>query len=72
LTPTFCELYIGTKPVYFLQVVPIYREELDFIVNNSIKEFESRFLASGMPEYTVIDRENLCLGEHAGGSNKSY
>lgn len=63
LPPTFCELKIGNKPVYFLQVMPIYREEMDFLIGNGPEEFATMFIDSGMPEYIELERVNLCLGK---------
>ena len=63
LPPTFSELMIGTKPVYFLQVFPIYEEEMNFIMGNSSQRFALLFKDSGLPEFTSIDRKNLCKGE---------
>ena len=60
LPPTFCELIIGNKPVYFLQVFPIYEEEMDFIMSNSPEQFALLFKDSGLTEFTSISRKNLC------------
>jgi len=52
---------IGNKAVYFLQVFPIYKEEMDF--GNSSERFATLFKNSGIPEFTKIDRKNLCEGK---------
>ncbi|MFX0035183.1 MAG: suppressor of fused domain protein [Candidatus Hermodarchaeota archaeon] len=62
LSPTFCELLIGRKPVYFLQVMPIYREEMDFLMGNGPDEFATRFMKESAPEYVELDRVNICIG----------
>jgi hypothetical protein len=63
LPPTFCELMIGRKLVYFLQVMPIYREEMDYLMGGSPEEFASMFINSGVSEYAELERVNLCTGE---------
>ena len=63
LPPTFCELTIGRKPVYFLQVMPIYREEMDFLMGNDPEEFTTMFINSGVSEYAELERVNLCTGK---------
>lgn len=62
LPPTFCELMIGRKPVYFLQIMPIYREEMDFLMGSDPEEFAAMYKDAGLPEYTELKRDNLCIG----------
>lgn len=59
LPPTFCELKIGNKPIYFLQLMPIYREEMEYIINNGPEEFTTRFIKGGVPEYIELERINF-------------
>ncbi|HEC40207.1 hypothetical protein LCGC14_0652700 [marine sediment metagenome] len=59
LPPTFCELKIGYKPVYFLQLIPIYKEEMEYIIQYGPSEFNKQILRQNIPEYLDLRRENL-------------
>jgi ribosomal protein S27AE len=62
LPPTFCELKIGRKPVYFLQILPIYKEEMEYIIQNGSVEFDKRLLEKKIPEYLELQRVNVFAG----------
>ena len=34
---------------------------MDFILNHSSEEFAERFIQSGIPEFTLVERKNLCI-----------
>jgi hypothetical protein len=62
LPPTFCELKIGRKPVYFLQIMPIYKEEMEYIIQNGSEVFNTQLLETEIPEYLDLQRANVFAG----------
>ncbi|MBA7664977.1 hypothetical protein ES703_73043 [subsurface metagenome] len=70
LPPTFCELKIGHKPVYFLQIMPIYREEMEYIIQNGTEEFNTQLLEQKIPEYLELQRVNVFAGRKGMADNE--
>ncbi|MFW9973277.1 MAG: suppressor of fused domain protein, partial [Candidatus Odinarchaeota archaeon] len=58
--PEFCELKIDEfKSVIFLQLVPLYKEEMDFAITESSEKLLERIERGEIPDHVDIHRENI-------------
>ena len=58
--PEFCELRIDdTKSVIFLQLIPLYKEEMDYAITEGSDALLKKFEENNIPDYVDINRENL-------------
>ena len=58
--PEFCELRIDEfKSVIFLQLIPLYKEEMDFAVEQGSEKLLERIEKQEIPDYVNINRENI-------------
>ncbi len=58
--PEFCELRIDdTKSVIFLQLIPLYKEEMDYAITEGSDALLKKFEENNILDYVDIHRENL-------------
>ncbi|MHA2326192.1 MAG: suppressor of fused domain protein [Promethearchaeota archaeon] len=58
--PEFCELKIDEfKSVIFLQLVPLYKEEMDFAITEGSEVLLEKIEKKDIPEYVDIHRTNI-------------
>lgn len=56
----FCECIIDRfKTIYFLQLLPLYKEEMDFVLVNGFQDLKKKFKADNIPSYVDFNRENV-------------
>ena len=59
-SPEFCELKIDEyKSVIFLQLVPLYKEEMDYAITQGSEKLLERIERKEIPDYINLHRENL-------------
>lgn len=59
-SPEFCELKIDdTKSVIFLQLVPLYKEEMDYAITESSEALLERIAKKEIPDHIDIHRKNI-------------
>lgn len=60
LPPEFCELKIDdSNTVIFLQLLPLYKEEMDFAITDTSEALLKKFEEQGSPDYGDINRESV-------------
>ena len=58
----FCELKINDfKTVYFFQLIPLYKEEMDFVIKNGYEVFLEKLTERNIPDYIDLKRINLFI-----------
>jgi len=62
LPEKFCSLPLNrTKAIYFLQLIPLYYEEIQFAMRNGYKELIKLFNKHYVPDYIDLHRKNVCI-----------
>lgn len=60
LPPEFCELKIDdSKNVIFLQLLPLYKEEMDFAITDTSEALLKKFEEQGSPDYIDVNRKSV-------------
>jgi len=60
LPPEFCELQIDdSKTVIFLQLLPLYKEEMDFAITDTSEALLKKFEEHNSPDYVDIHRKSV-------------
>ncbi len=58
--PEFCELRIDdTKSIIFLQLIPLYKEEMDYALTSGPDKLLKQFSENNIPDHVEIHRKNL-------------
>lgn len=73
LPAEFCELQIDdSKTVIFLQILPLYKEEMDLVITDSSEALLKKFEEQNSPDYVDINRKSLVgSGEVVPGKSKT-
>ena len=62
MPPTFGMLKISeSKVICFLQIVPVYIEEIQYAMQYNTRRLIDKFREVGIPDYIDINRKNTCL-----------
>ncbi len=60
LPSEFCELKIDdSKTVIFLQLLPLYKEEMDFAITDTSEALLKKFEEQGSPDYVDVNRKSV-------------
>ncbi len=60
LPPEFCELKIDdSKNIIFLQLLPLYKEEMDFAITDTSEALLKKFEEQGSPDYIDVNRKSV-------------
>lgn len=73
LPPEFCELQIDdSKTVIFLQLLPLYKEEMDYAITDTSEALLQKFEEQNSPDYIDINRKSVVGSEElAPGESKT-
>lgn len=48
------------KTINYLQIIPLYREEMNFVIENSLEELLERFKEKCISPVLDANRKNMC------------